>query len=510
MNRKPDNFTLINRYLNEELTEPEIRELELELEFNPGLAAELKFHLEVEEAVQEKDITSLRENMNSIIHQQVAQKKEEMQEEFVLSESYSFGLADELTTIQNFKARLNIDDIINFNHSFPKIHLYQHLIAAKENIYQFYKEQQEHSYRKDQELYSPLDDTLFEDIKDAITEDDVLDLRANLKQIASSVSLHSHSANELHDYVDGILEGEQRMKFEEDLKYDKSLANEVQLLKEIDLALEENDIMDLRANLQGIRESARMFTSDIEEMEGYINNTLTEQQMSLFEDELIHNKDLYTEIELMKDIDRSIQENDIMQLRNNLRNIAHENNNEKQAEQSITGRFWHRRMAIAVVAASLILLLGITTLIRYTSGGDVYHDFYARYETTGISRASDLTPDGAFSLALQKYNKQDYESALNLMQEVISKDPNNMAGHFYSGVSLQELGKYQNAIKEYEIVVIDKDNLFMEQAEWYIGLCYIQIREEKKAVQQFKKIADSNGFYKDKAVAILRKMKNNI
>ena len=510
MNRKPDNFTLINRYLNEELTEPEIKELELELEFNPGLAAELKFHLEVEEAVQEKDIASLRENMNRIVHQQVAPKKEEMQEEFVLSESYSFGLTDELNTIQNFKARLKIDDIINFNHSFPKIHLYQHLIAAKENIYQFYKEQQEHSFRKDQELFSPFDDALFEDIKDAITEDDVLDLRANLKQIASSVSLHSHSASELHDYVDGTMESEERIKFEEDLKIDKSLANEVQLLQEIDFALGEDDIMDLRANLQNIRESAKMFTSGIEEMDGYINNTLTEQQMSMFEDELIHNKDLYAEIELMKDIDRSIQETDIMQLRSNLRNIANENNNEKQAEQSITGRFWHRKVAISVVAASLILLLGITTLVNYTSGGDVYQDFYTRYETTGISRASNSMPDGTFSLALQKYNKKDYQSALNLLQEVISKDPNNMAGHFYSGVSLQELGKYQNAIKEYEVVVIDKDNLFMEQAEWYIGLCYIQTRDEKKAIQQFKKIADSNGFYKEKAVAILRKMKNNI
>lgn len=509
MNRKPDNFTLVNRYLNDELTEPEIRDFELELEFNPGLAAELKFHLEVEEAVQEKDIASLRENMNQIIHQQAASQKNDRQEELVLSESYNFGLADELNSIQDFKARLNIDDIINFNHSFPKIHLYQHFIAAKENIYQFYKEQQEQTYRKDQELFSPNDDALFEDIKDAITEDDVLDLRANLKQIASSVSLHSHSANEMHDYVDGVLEEEQRIKFEEDLKYDKKLANEVELLKEIDFALAENDIIELRANLQNIRESARMFTSGIEEMDGYINNTLSEEQMSVFEDELIHNKDIYAEIELMKDIDRSIQENDIMQLRNNLRNIASENNNEKRAEQSITGRFWHRKTAISIVAASLIMLLGLTTMMRYNSEGDVYQEFYTKYETAGISRSSNSTPDGTFSLALQKYNKQDYQSALNLLHEVVSKDPNNMAGHFYSGVSLQELGKYQNAIKEYEVVVIDKDNLFMEQAEWYIGLCYIQTREEKKAIQQFKKIANSNGFYKEKAVAILRKMKNN-
>jgi len=82
-----------------------------------------------------------------------------------------------------------------------------------------------------------------------------------------------------------------------------------------------------------------------------------------------------------------------------------------------------------------------------------------------------------------------------------------MVGHFYSGVSLQELGKYQKAISEYETVITDIDNLFVEQANWYIGLCYLQTNEDKKAYKQFKKIAKEDGFYQLKAEAILRKMK---
>jgi hypothetical protein len=82
-----------------------------------------------------------------------------------------------------------------------------------------------------------------------------------------------------------------------------------------------------------------------------------------------------------------------------------------------------------------------------------------------------------------------------------------MVGHFYSGVALQETGKYQNAIKEYNTVKINKDNLFVEQADWYIGLCYLQTNEDKKAFNQFSEIAKNSGFYKQKAQAILRKMK---
>jgi hypothetical protein len=507
MDRKPDNFTLINRYLNEELTEPEARALEREIATNPGLAAELKFHLEVEQAVQEKDIASLRDNMNKIMHEQ---KPSPTEEELIMSEAYSFELADDLSSFNNLKATMKFDDIINFKHSFPKIHLYQHLIAAKENIYQFYKEQQDHIHKKDIENYAPDDDALFQEIQDALTENDVLDLRANLNQIASNVSLYSYSSSDLQEYVDGTMDPELINRLEEDLKFDKSLENEILLYKEIDFAIGEKDVMDLRASLREIKESAPIFNTGLEEIEGYIYNELSEKQLALFEDELIHNKDLLAEVDLVKGIDLAIQENDIMQLRNNLREITEENSIKKQKEQSITGKFWHRRTAISVVAASLILLLGITGLIKYTSEDNIYRNYYSRYETAGISRSSNALTDATFARALQKYNKQEYESALNLLQQVLSKDQNNVAGHFYSAVSLQELGKYHSAIKEYEIVVVDKDNLFMEQAEWYIGLCYLQTNDEKKAIQQFQKIANSKGFYQEKAVAILRKMKDRI
>jgi len=82
-----------------------------------------------------------------------------------------------------------------------------------------------------------------------------------------------------------------------------------------------------------------------------------------------------------------------------------------------------------------------------------------------------------------------------------------MAGHFYTGVLFQETGKYQNAINQYEMVRTNKDNLFVEQADWYIGLCYLQTNEEEKAYNQFKEIAKNEGFYQLKAQAILRKMK---
>ena len=507
MSHKSEYFEIIDKYLNNELTESQLSELELKMEFNEDLLEELNLQLDVQKAIQEQDIISLRENMHKITTNQGILSNDS---EPLISDSFNFGLAEEITDRHNFKGLVNIEDINDITHSFPKIHLYQHLLAAKENIYQFYKEQKkEHNSKKDHESFSPMDNALFEDIKNALQENDLLDLRANLKQIASSVSHHSHSID-IHNYVDETMDSEQRSKFEEKMKTDESLALDVHFFKEIDLALAEDDIMNLRVSLQNIQKSRTEFKYGIKEIEGYIYNELTEQEMALFEAELANNTKLYAEIDLIKNIDKALQEKEIMQLRNNLRNIASDNIKEQQAERSMIVKFKPRKIAIYMVAASLILLMGITGLLRYTSEDNIYQNFYTKYETAGISRSSNSTSNETFTLALQKYNNKDYQSALNLLQEVISKDDNNMASHFYSAVSLQELGKYKNAIEEYQVVVVDKDNLFIEQAEWYIGLCFIQTKEDKKAIKQFKKIVDGKGFYEQKASAILRKMKSNL
>lgn len=507
MIRRTEYFNIIDKYLNKELSELELNEFEIEMELNSDLSEEVNLHLNIQLAIREQDIVSLREKMTKICNNQIIADNAI---ESNIHDSYNFALAEELAEEHNFNHKINMEDINNINHSFPKIHLYQHIMAAKENIYQFYKELDAQNLSKDQESYSPLDDALFEEIKEAIKETELLDIRANLKQIAASMPQHSYSMEDIDQYVYDQMNKEQKAKFVEELETNNNLANDVQLHNEIGLASTEYDIINLRSSLQNIiQKSTHQSFSRIEEIEGYINSELTEHEMDLFEAQLSDNKELNKEIELVKNINKALQENDIMQLRYKLRNIAENNIRENHSERSFTLKFRPRRISISIAAASLIMLMGITGLLsRYSAEDNIYQKFYAKYETTGIPRSSNTMNNQTLAIALQKFNNKDYESALNLLQEVISKDQNNTVGHFYSGVSFQEIGKYKDAIDEYEVVVTDKDNLFIEQAEWYIGLCYIQTKEDKKAIKQFNKIANNHGFYQQKATAILREMKS--
>jgi tetratricopeptide (TPR) repeat protein len=230
--------------------------------------------------------------------------------------------------------------------------------------------------------------------------------------------------------------------------------------------------------------------------------------MASFEAELTANKGLAEEIELVRNVDMAIAENDVMSLRNSLQDIAGSIAAEKQTQQSVFNRFIARKVIISSVAASLILLLGITGLLtRQASEDKLYQKFYAAYQTTGINRSAGSVTNQNMVVALQKFDNQDYENAIELFQKIIAQNPNDPAASFYAGAALQEIGKYPTAINRYLAVIEDKDNMFFEQAQWYIGLCYLQTNETKKAYKHFKKIAENQGFYQDKAQAIIRKMK---
>jgi len=507
MIRKSEYFEQTDKYLNSELTLPELKEFETQLGIDSDLNEEVNLHLDVEQAMCEQDIISLRNTLNQIVQNQT---ESAYNENISVFDSFSFGLTEEFSSQKGSNAQLNPNDIFNFGHSFPKIHLYQHIIAGKENIHQFYKEQFEtNSVSNEESGFSQIEEELFADIQNALEENDIFDLRANLMQVAQSIPAHQYSVEDIEDYIYNQMDPELKAQFEQELTINSDLASEVRLNKEIDLAGAESDIMNLRASLNKIQRSEFQPSASIEELESYINNELSNEELASFEAELTSNQKLMDEIDLIKNIDLALSETDVMQLRNNLQNIASEIAANRQTERSFAGKFKAKRIVLSTVAASLILLLGITGILSRQSQHDIYQKFYTKYEATGIVRSANLTANKTLSEALQKFENQDYNAALNLFTEVIARDQNNMVGHFYTGVSLQETGKYQNAIKEYETVIIDKDNLFTEQAEWYIGLCYLQTNENKKAYKQFKKIAKNEGFYQQKAQSILNKIKDS-
>ncbi|WP_163717942.1 tetratricopeptide repeat protein [Mangrovibacterium lignilyticum] len=508
MIRKSNITEYIDKYLSQELTGDELREFNAEMAINPEVEEELELHQAIEAAIQETDITELRSNLQAIMDQE---SEEEFDELIVAeSESYSFELSEDLSSFKEFKSPVNINDIINFGQSLPKLHLAQHKIAEKENIHQFYKEQLEESNSTDEEFeLTPFDEAIFAEVQVAMAEKDVADLRANLQQIATNLPAHEFSSDKIDQYINQELDADLLKDFENELAVNEGLMHDIGLYREVDQAIGETDIMDLRANLASIQQTEASTSRKVEEIDQFLNMELSEDELASFESELSNNPDLVAELELFKEIDSALEEKDVMGLRDKLDRISKDIIKEKRKERSFIARIPNSRIAVATIAASLILLISITSLLsrhQVANERELYSEFFRPYEATGIFRSNNSNLDSKISIALHKYNEANYAEAVQLFNEVLQSDSSNPVGNFYQGMSYQGLGEFNQAISSYNEVIKAKNNLFMEQAEWYTALCYLQNDNRRKAFKQLQRIAENNGYYSEKASAVLRKI----
>ena len=508
MIRKSNITEYIDRYLSQELTGDELREFNAEMAINPDVEEEMELHLDIEAAIQETDIMDLRNNLQEIARQE----SEEELEDLVVAEgqNYSFELSEDMSSFKEFKSPVNISDIINFGQSLPKLHLAQHRVAEKENIHQYYKEQLQESQSNDEEFeLTPFDEAIFAEVQEAMAERDIADLRANLQQISANMPAHEFTSKEIDQYINQDLDPDSLKDFESELAINEGLIKDVDLHREIDLATAETDIMELRATLASIQQTESSTSRKIEEIDQFLNMELSEDELASFESELSNNPDLVAELDLHREIDAALLEKDVMHLRNKLDRISKDIIKEKRKERSFIARIPNSRIAVATIAASLILLISITSLLsrnKVTNERELYSQFFRPYEATGIFRSNDSDLDSKISIALHKYNQAEYTEAVGLFEEILKTDASNPVGNFYQGMAYQELGQFDNAIGSYNQVIKERNNLFIEQAQWYAALCYLQNDNRRKAFKQFQRIAENNGYYSEKASAILRKM----
>jgi len=107
--------------------------------------------------------------------------------------------------------------------------------------------------------------------------------------------------------------------------------------------------------------------------------------------------------------------------------------------------------------------------------------------------------------AMERYKEHEYDQALQLFQRVLIKRE-DVAASLYSGISYMEIQKYKQANESFEDVVDDKDNLYLDQARWYMSMCHIRLGNLEEARDMLLTLADESEYYKDKA----RKVERNL
>lgn len=235
-------------------------------------------------------------------------------------------------------------------------------------------------------------------------------------------------------------------------------------------------------------------------IEDYLDDNLNEKEVQQFIKEKENNQDLANEFNLRNEINHAIMDKGLMELREKL---------EKQRKHySLNYPFlnihrdliktWH----LAAASFALILVTGGLWYMlssRTHSTEKLAIKYYKPAHPIKQVRSIKMSSDEALQNAFNHYKQKDYETALFYFSTLKSQ----ITAKFYSGICYIELEQYNNAIGSFEFVINDNNNLFVEQADWYLGLIYLMNKQKDKAIEQFNKISKSESYYAGQAVDII-------
>ncbi len=240
---------------------------------------------------------------------------------------------------------------------------------------------------------------------------------------------------------------------------------------------------------------------NLEKFEKYVKGELQEGELWEFKTSLETNAELANEFKLYLEVEQSIKNNQKNRVFDTLEMI-HQQNKTNKSQKTIQ----LRSSRFIAAAASIIILLaagiGLIWMQSHQSTSALFNQYFEPETAAFNVRSSSSSIEQPVLQGMQYYELHDYDAAL----EMFDKAPNNLMGKLYGGLSLMELGDFDKASVKFLAIIQHNDNLFIDQAQWYLGLCYLRTSKQKQAVEMFTSIADQNGVFKTKAQKILREL----
>jgi tetratricopeptide (TPR) repeat protein len=452
---------------------------------------------EIEAALTEYDVTQLRSRLHNLLTSGNENSTPEAARFNLLEETDLSGFPDQIISGQELFG--NVDTL-------PKIHLNNHHRNGQEVLHQEYK--QEFCFQEPENMDLEMD-AAWMDIESGLSEKDIMSLRDTLVQIGKGQNLNPFACADMEAYLEGDMRMDELEAMDAEIRVNPALAAEISLLSEVDYAIAEQDVIQLRNQLKQLseRETSTPFT--LEEIEYVMDGDKRWDLREQFADELSINPDLQAELNLIAELDAAFNEPDITELRASLRTLTNDMAiAEEKSFMPDTAHFGDFRR-LKTAAAIMVMLLGISLLVRYAVNPRNSLDQLLQDTPDAMTTFRSAMPEVNSQLytGFEQYNNADFSGALLTFQKVLEVDGTNAAARFYTGASHQHLENFERAVSAYNQVISHKDNLFVEQAEWYMGLCLVQLGENDKAGLIFEAIISREGFYAENAASLLKKMK---
>ena len=243
-----------------------------------------------------------------------------------------------------------------------------------------------------------------------------------------------------------------------------------------------------------------------EEIDKYLNNELQGTQRNRFENSLYRDPELMEEYKLHKEVNNALKEDEVMALRAQLNEMS-------ASKQNFSGNvffsfLYQSKKWVAAASISLLFLIGgmgYYYMNKPPTKEEIFNEYYKPYEVTVSYRSAENELNSLLNQAFKAYKNEEFSRALGLFQQVLNQRE-DVAARMYSGISYIEIDKYHKANKSFKKVVNNEDNLFVDQAKWYMSICYVRIGDLSKAKNLLRDLQTTSQHYSSKSKEVIEKL----
>lgn len=237
---------------------------------------------------------------------------------------------------------------------------------------------------------------------------------------------------------------------------------------------------------------------NLDQIERYINHEMDDNELWEFQRNLKNDPQLAEELQFIQALGAVVNSGQNHKLMNLMDDIR------QKEEKSKRVRLFSKR-SLAYAASLLLLIAAGAGLWLFSERGGNEKIFLAYYQPEPVSfavRSATMGSDQPVMLGLDAFEKQEFAKAI----DYFNQSPDNPMGRLYSGLAHIELGDYPKAIIDFKHILNQENNLFADQAAWYLSLCYLQTNRQKDLQAMLHQISAGRSIYKTKAQKLMKEL----
>ena len=242
-----------------------------------------------------------------------------------------------------------------------------------------------------------------------------------------------------------------------------------------------------------------------EQIEGYLTNTLPQDEYTSFEDRMRGDQELRIEVEKHKQLHNALSNADVLDFRQKLMDISAAIKAEQKEEQQEDVKKKNLNFSsFYKMAASVVVILGVGGGLWYAiysnqHAQDLYASYYQPFPAEDTTRGDDAKD---LNKVMSYYTHKIYDSVVYTIDKYPKLKEHQLL-QVYLGNSYLNLDKEDKALATFKAINKGK---YAEISEWYLALTYLKSNKIKDTKAVLNDIIAFDGLYRERAEQLLAEL----